>query len=116
MIKVKNHIGEITLSQQYFEQLIANTVINCFGVAGVNTSTPAQTLMAFLPAGKKHRTGITVKVGKDKLAVDLHITVMYGVNVGAVVKSIINKLRYVVEENTGIAVEKVGVFVDNVKM
>lgn len=116
MIRIKNHIGEITLSQEYFEQLISNTVINCFGVAGVNTSSPTQTLKAFLPAGKKRSAGVSVKVGKDKLAVDLHITVLYGVNVGAVVKSIINKIRYVVEESTGIAVERVGVYVDNIKI
>ncbi len=117
MIRVKNHIGEITISHDYFMSLISNTVTNCFGVVQMNIGSAKQTLMASLPfkKDKKPVTGIDVRVGKDKLVVELHITVMYGVNVGAVVKSIMNKVRYVVEENTGISVERVNVYVDGIR-
>lgn len=117
MIKVKNHVGEITVSQEYFMSLISNTVTNCFGVVQMNASTAKQTLMAYLPKkeGKNAPCGVSVRVGKDKLVVDLHITVMYGVNVSAVVKSIMNKVRYTIEESTGISVERVNVYVDGIK-
>ena len=59
--------------------------------------------------------GVSVRAGKDKLVVDLHITVLYGVNVGTVVKSIINKVKYVMEESTGISVERVNVYVDEIR-
>ena len=49
------------------------------------------------------------------LAIDLHIVVTYGVNIAAIVKSIVNKVRYTVEEATGIQVRKVNVFVDGMK-
>ncbi len=39
----------------------------------------------------------------------------YGVNIAAIVKSIVNKVRYTVEEATGLEVEKVDVFVDGMK-
>ena len=42
-------------------------------------------------------------------------SVLYGVNVGTVVKSIINKVKYVMEESTGISVERVNVYVDEIK-
>lgn len=117
MIRVKNHVGEITVSQEYFMSLISNTVTNCFGVVQMNASTAKQTLMAYLPKkeGKKAPCGVAVRVGKDKLVVDLHITVMYGVNVSAVVKSIMNKVRYTIEESTGISVERVNVYVDGIR-
>ena len=50
-----------------------------------------------------------------KLVVDLHIIVTYGVNISAIVKSIINKVRYTVEEATGLTVSKVNVYVDGLK-
>ena len=117
MIRVKNHVGEITVSQEYFMSLISNTVTNCFGVVQMNASTAKQTLMAYLPKkdSKKVPCGVSVRVGKDKLVVDLHITVMYGVNVSAVVKSIMNKVRYTIEESTGISVERVNVYVDGIR-
>lgn len=64
---------------------------------------------------KSYERGISVRAGRDKLVVDLHITVLYGVNVGTVVKSIINKVKYVMEESTGISVERVNVYVDEIK-
>lgn len=117
MIRVQNHVGEITVSQEYFMALISNTVTNCFGVVQMNVGSAKQTLMAALPFLNKKgaQPGVTVKVGKDKLVIDLHITVMYGVNVGAVVKSIMNKVRYTVEESTGISVERVNVYVDGIR-
>ncbi len=117
MIKVKNHVGEISISQEYFMSLISNTVTNCFGVVQMNASTAKQTLMAYLPKkdDKKAPCGVSVRVGKDKLIVELHITVMYGVNVSAVVKSIMNKVRYTIEESTGISVERVNVYVDGIR-
>lgn len=119
MIRVKNHVGEITISQDYLMALISSTVTNCFGVVHMNVSSPKQTLMAALPFLRKGDTddrGVSVRVGKDKLVVELHITVMYGVNVGAVVKSIMNKVRYTVEESTGISVERVNVYVESLRV
>lgn len=48
--------------------------------------------------------------------IDLHISVMYGVNVSTIVKSIIHKVRFAVEDETGFTVDKVNVFVDAVKV
>ena len=49
------------------------------------------------------------------MVIDLHIFVTYGINVSAIVDSIINKVRYVVESETGIAVNKINVFVDGME-
>ena len=116
MIKVQNNIGTITISQDYFTSLIGSTVTGCFGVVQMNISSAKQTILA-LPFVKKksYERGISVRAGRDKLVVDLHITVLYGVNVGTVVKSIINKVKYVMEESTGISVERVNVYVDEIK-
>lgn len=117
MIKVQNNIGTITISQDYFTALIGSTVTGCFGVVQMNISSAKQTILAALPFVKKqsYERGISVRTGKDKLVVDLHITVLYGVNVGTVVKSIINKVKYVMEESTGISVERVNVYVDEIR-
>ena len=60
--------------------------------------------------------GVTVRYKKEKLYIDLHISVMYGVNVSTIVKSIIHKVRYAVEEETDLTVDKVNVFVDSVRV
>ena len=118
MITVQNHVGKINISQDYFMALIGNTVTKCFGVVSMNVMSAKQTILAALPFSKKHENsrGVTVRVGRDKLVIDLHISLLYGVNMKAVVRSIIHKVSDTVEENTGISVEKVNVFVDDIRV
>ena len=59
--------------------------------------------------------GIRVRSENDKLVVDLHISVIYGMNISAIAKSIVHKVRYTVEEATGMSVKKVNVYVDGMK-
>ena len=44
-----------------------------------------------------------------------HLVVTYGVNINAIAKSIVSKVKYTVEDSTGIVVEKVIVHIDGMK-
>ena len=119
MVNLKNHLGTITLSKNFLVSLIGGTVTNCFGVVDMNVGDVKQSILDKIPFIKKRsyiEKGVSVKFVNDKLYVDLHITVMYGVNVSAIVKSIINKVQYTVQEVTNVNVEKVNVFVDGIKV
>ena len=48
---------------------------------------------------KNDNTGVIIRQEDDEIVVDLHITVTYGLNVGAVVDSIIHKVNYVLTDN-----------------
>lgn len=118
MVILQNHVGKITISPDYFSELIGNAVTKCFGVISMNVSGIRETLAAAFPPTRKLRLerGVRVRFVKDKLLIDLHISLMYGVNMNAVVRSIINKVGYTVEQNTGISVEKVNVYVDSIRV
>lgn len=115
MIKLENHLGWIDISHEFLVNLIVNTATNCFGVAGMSNCNNRQGLKAKLLHKEPLDKGILVRYKKEKLIVDLHILVIYGMNISAVVKSIINKVRYAVEEVTGITVSSVNVFIDGMK-
>ncbi|MCL2633185.1 MAG: Asp23/Gls24 family envelope stress response protein [Oscillospiraceae bacterium] len=122
MITKRTHLGNIIVTKQFFGELIGRTIVNCFGVVDMNADGPKQTVFETLPFLPKifPKTnyidkGISFKIINDKLYIQLHITVMYGVNVSSVVKSIQHKIKYVVEEETDIKVERVNVFIDGIK-
>ena len=85
-----------------------------FGVAGLNAYGAKQGVSAML---KKENTtkGVIIRQDGDELIVDLHITVNYGINVGAIVDSIIHKVNYVLTEQAGVNVKSVNVYVDEMK-
>ena len=60
-------------------------------------------------------TGIKVTGDADVVKVEVHIVVIYGMNINAIAASITEKVKYVVKEKTGITVDKVVVKVDGIK-
>ena len=113
MIRIENHMGTIEISEEYFANLIGNAASACFGVAGMVESPASQGLRYLLHRDDKEDRGVKVKNVDGSLVIDLHIAVTYGVNIVAIVKSIINNVTYTVEEATGYDVAQVNVFVDN---
>lgn len=114
MIRFENPNGVIEVSQDYFSNLIGYAASSCYGVVGMALSSTAQGVASFFGRTKLDR-GVKVRSVGDRLVIDLHIIVTYGVNITAIVKSIINKVRYTVEEATGLRVENVNVFIDGMK-
>lgn len=114
MVKIENHLGVIEISRDFFTTLVHTTASRCFGVAGMADPHPPRGLKRFF-AGRSAQRGVAVHAGEGGLAIDLHIEVTYGANIGAIVKSIVHKVAYTVEDVTGIAVSAVNVFVDGMK-
>ena len=52
----------------------------------------------------------------NKLVLDFHVIVAYGVSILAVSENLISNVKYKVEEFTGIEIEKINVFVEGVRV
>ncbi|MCR4780808.1 MAG: Asp23/Gls24 family envelope stress response protein [Ruminiclostridium sp.] len=115
MIVVHNHLGGIEFTRDFFVSLISTTAENCFGVSAMNASSAKERVAELIPEfGRffKIPKGVHVRVKDGKVRMSIHISVMYGVNISAVVSSIRNKLRYAVEEQTQLPVESIDVYID----
>lgn len=114
MINIENHIGKISISLKYLTELVEHTVTSCFGVAGVCSVNPVYSAVAALFGRSLEKNkGVAIFTDKnDGLIINLHISVTFGTNISAVVKSVSHKVRFTVEESIGTPVHKVNVFVD----
>ena len=115
MITLQNPLGTISMNADYFAELVSRAARSCYGVAGMVKSGTKQGIRSVFTKRSYADDGIRVRSEGDKLIVDLHISVIYGMNISAIAKSIVNKVRYTVEEATGLDVKKVNVFVDGMK-
>ena len=112
VIKVNNHIGTIGISAKYLRSLISQTAESCYGVAGMNSFGAVQSMNNFIRRSNAANNGIIIKQADNKLTIDLHIMVIYGINAVAISESISHKVSYVVSELAGIEVESVNVYID----
>lgn len=111
MVSYETHSGRVRISDHYFAQLIGDAVSSCYGVVKM-VPQGVQWVRHYLTRAQHTDTGITVRGDEHQVTVDLHIAVLYGMNISAISQSIVNKVTYVVEEATGIKVKKVTVHID----
>lgn len=114
MIRVENRLGTVEISTNFFAELVSHAASSCFGVSGMVVSGASQGLRQMTGAELPDK-GVQVSIKDGALVVDLHIEVAYGVNIAAVVRSIVSEVRYAVEDTTGFKVTCVNVFVDAMK-
>lgn len=112
MIGYQNHLGVIEISHDVFVSLVGETAVSCFGVAGMAETKSQKGILGRFRRKDLPDRGVRIKMKNGALLIELHIIVLYGTNIAAIVKSIVNKVRYQVQEITGIPVSRVNVYVD----
>ncbi len=115
MIRIENAQGTVEISPEYFAALVGHAASDCFGVTGMAYSNPTQGILSIITKKETPDKGVRVRISGNRLVIDLHIVVTYGLNIAAIVKSIMHCVKYNVEEATGFEVARVNVYVDGMK-
>ncbi|MEG0751264.1 MAG: Asp23/Gls24 family envelope stress response protein [Oscillospiraceae bacterium] len=112
MVKIATELGNVTLSPDYFANLVGMAASSCYGVKGMATSGAVEGLRTLMFGQNFPEKGVRVSEKEGKLVIELHIKIVYGVNIAAIVESIANKVKYAVEQSSGLIVRSVDVYVD----
>ena len=114
MLNTENHIGKISVTENYIAEIVRHSVCECFGVADVCSTNAFRSAVSSLTRGKLYkRRGVVIRQDEDGIIIDLHIKVSYGTNIKSAVDSIIHNVSFTVSETAGIPVSIVNVFVDD---
>ncbi len=111
---VNNHNGTINITETVFANIVGNVANSCYGVVGMAAKSAGDGIVSLLK--KDHyEKGVKVLPEADGIVVEMHIVVLYGVNLPAVTRSISKEVKYMVEQMTGFTVKKVNIFIDGMK-
>ena len=108
------HMGNISVDHEVIAQYAGSVAMECFGIVGMAGMNVKDGLVKLLKRESMTR-GIQVVLKNNKLFLDFHVIVSYGVSILAVADNLIDSVKYKVEEFTGIEVEKINIFVEGVK-
>ena len=114
MVNISKDIGRICITSDVVSNLAGDAATSCFGVKGMvgrsQGSGPFQLLRR-----ESMSKGVEVHYNDDgSVSLDLHIGVDQGINISAVARSIMNEVRYKLEQSTGVPVRAVDVYVDTI--
>ena len=112
---MNTHMGSIVIDNEVIAQYAGSVAMECFGVVGMAGINVRDGLVKLLKMDSMTR-GIHVTINNNKLTINFHVILAYGVSILAVSDNLISNVKYKVEEFTGIEVEKVNIFVEGVKV
>lgn len=113
MVSFMNTYGKVSMTSGYFAELVSAAVKSGYGVAGMSTRGAGDNIKSLVQKDFPEK-GVRVTEEDGGLDIELHIIVTYGLNIAAAVKSITHKVKYVVEDSTGLTVRRIRVKVDDV--
>ena len=113
---VHTHMGNIVIDNEVIARYAGSVAMECFGIVGMAGVNMKEGLVRLLKKDSVAR-GISVSLGKNnKLTLDFHVIVAYGVSIIAVSDNLIDSVKYKLETFTGIEIEKINIFVEGVRV
>lgn len=89
--------------------------MECYGVVGMVSKNATEGLWELMRIENLSK-GVKLKFDNDKLIVELYVMVEYGTKISEIANNIIQKVRYSVENFTGLKVSSVTVNVQAVRV
>ena len=112
--RMDTELGSILIDTDVIATYAGSVAVECFGIVGMATVSVKDGLVKLLKKDSlKH--GIQVELKDNKISLDFHVIVAYGVSISAVADNLISNVRYKVEEFTGMEMDKINIFVEGVR-
>lgn len=112
---MNTHMGNIIIDNEVIAQYAGSVAVECFGIVGMAGVNMKDGLVRLLKMDSITR-GINVSIDNNKLTLDFHVIVAYGVSIVAVSENLTSNVKYKVEEFTGMEIEKINIFVEGVRV
>ena len=109
-------LGIITIDPEVIAKYAGTVAVECFGIVGMAAVSMKDGLVKLLKR-ESLTHGIQVAISDDnKLTINFHVIVSYGVSISAVADNLVSNVKYKVEAFTGMEVEKINIYVEGVRV
>ena len=113
--RVNTGLGEVVINTDVIATYAGSVAGECFGIVGMAAVSMKDGLVKLLKRDSlKH--GINVSIADNRITLEFHVIVAYGVSISAVSDNLISNVKYRVEEFTGLTIDKINILVEGVRV
>ncbi len=114
--KIKNDLGTIYITEEVLLRMAGYAALECYGIVAMSSKRAKDGIVEWL--GRENLTrGVVIRLLEDgRLDVDLFIVVEYGIAISAVCDSIVETVRYKLENMAGATVRRVNISVEGIRV
>lgn len=108
-------LGKVLIDTDVIATYAGSVAVECFGIVGMAAVNVRDGLVKLLKRDYLNH-GISVRISDNKITLNFHVIVSYGVSISTVSDNLISTVKYQVEEFTGMEIEKINIFVEGVRV
>ena len=113
---MSTELGIITISPEVIAKYAGSVAVECFGIVGMAAVNMKDGLVRLLKKDSLTH-GIQVELTEDnRIRLDFHVIVAYGVSISAVTDNLISNVNYKVVEFSNMPVDKINVYIEGVRV
>ncbi|SHJ95365.1 Asp23/Gls24 family envelope stress response protein [Paramaledivibacter caminithermalis] len=113
--KFENEIGTIYINAEVISTIAGAAAMECYGLVGMASKSAADGLVKLLKRDNMHR-GVKIHLDENAIVIDLYVIIQFGTKISTVADNIIDKVKYNVENQTGMKVKSVNINVEGVRV
>ncbi len=107
--------GYIDYSEEVVANIVGLSTMECYGVVGMASRNAKDGFWELIKGGSFNK-GVRVRSQNNELIIELYIIVEYGTKISVISNSIIQRIKYNVENYTGLKVSTITVNVQGVRV
>jgi len=114
-VRTKSEFGSLIIDDSVFASLAGMSAMESYGIVGMAAKNAKDGFFELLKTESLTK-GIKVYIRDNLVTVDMYVILEYGIKISVVCKNIIDKVKFNIENFTGLKVDKVNVYVQGIRI
>ena len=112
--QMQTDLGQVVIDEEVIAKYAGMNALECFGIVGMASVNMKDGLVRLLKRDNLTK-GVKVEVGTEEAAVDLYLSLYYGISIPETCRAVQENVKKAIETMTGLRVVEVNVHVQAVK-
>lgn len=114
--KFNNELGLVTVNEEVILKIAGYSALECYGIVGMASKRSTDGIVQLLGFDNIGRGVIIHMQDNNSVDVEMYIIVEYGISILAVAETLIDTVKYQIENMTGVKVNHVNVKVEDIRV
>jgi len=114
-VKIENEYGMVNINKEVVSTIAGASAVECYGLVGMVSKSTTDGIASLLKRDNLNK-GVNIEVEEEGIIIDLFVIIQFGTKISVVAQNIIDKVKYNVENQTGLKVLKVNLNIEGVRV
>lgn len=112
---INTEMGNIIIENNVIENIAGISAMESYGIVGMASKNAADGIFELLKFDHLSK-GVKVTTENNRICIELHVVLEYGVRISTVGQNIIDRVKFNIENLTGLEVDDINVLVEGIRM